>query len=172
MITVFDKPIFKINLRPYGIISVPVCSKSTWDTLIYAMSTLNRTKLYEAAKALYPDLPENIPDVSVIVFLDEYMDQVEEYCKINIDIFGIPEKPDFDKTEEKLKLPIITYNTHIVQEYTGLDFERINELDILDFRMLLADAVKVIILRRADGKGTEYLNECYNFMHKISNMFD
>ncbi len=38
--------------------------------------------------------------------------------------------------------------------------------------MLLADAVKFKVLNRADGKGKEFLNECYDFMHRKSNLFD
>ena len=43
-------------------------------------------------------------------------------------------------------------------EHSGLSFDKIAELDILDFRMLLADAVKYRVLNRSDGKGREFPN--------------
>lgn len=171
VITLFEKPVFKIPLIPVGMMSVPVCSKGIWDALIFSRCGKGEM-LRKTAKALCKDIPDNMPLSSLREFADRYIDCVNEYCKANCDFFSLPEKPDFEHDEEPLKLPVLTTGENLVKEHTGFDFDRINELDILDYRTLLADACKLRILRRADGKGREYLNECYDFMHKNSNLFD
>ena len=100
-----------------------------------------------------------------------YREAVEKYCEDNIDIFGLPKSFGMDSGEE-CRLPVITYGERLVYEHSGLSFDKIAELDILDFRMLLADAVKYRVLNRSDGKGREFLNECYDFMHRRSTLFE
>ena len=167
----FIKPVFNVPLPPVGRIRVPVCSKSVWDTLIISLSG-NDDMLRMAAKLLFANIPDDMPAASLREFTEGYISGIEEYCKENADIFMIPEKPDFEHDEVPLKLPIMTFGESVVKEHTGFDFDRISELDILDYRMLLADACKLRMLRRADGKGREYLNECYDFMHGVSDIFE
>lgn len=169
----YEKPLIKVSGGIFGMIGIPICSKADWDFLIYAVALKQQKTLSEAVRRLGLQLPEHTPQKLLESILVQYRDAVEEYCESNMDIFNIPENLDFDTmNEEKLKLPILTFGESMVREHTGFDFEKINQLDILDYRMLLADAMKLKMLRRADGKGKEYLNECYNCMHKISNMFD
>lgn len=172
-ISPFNKPIFHIPALPYGYIDVGVCSKAQWDRLKAASTAGDTVTLAAVLSQLGVDLPGSAPDMLTESISEAYIMAVEEYCEQHKDIFGIPEKPDFENDEgEELKLPVVTFGERLVYEHSGLDFFQINSLDILDYRMLLADSVKVKCLRREDGKGKEYLNECYDFMHRISNMFE
>ncbi|MCM1525561.1 MAG: hypothetical protein NC120_14035 [Ruminococcus sp.] len=170
MISPFEKPVFKISVPPLGVKSVPICSKGIWDRLLMSAVSDSEKDIRKSAEAL-SDFPENVPVSLLKKFICDYRESVEAYCEMNKDIFMIPEKPDFENDDEKIRLPVITFCENIVAEYTGFDFDRINELDILDYRMLLADACKLKILRRADGEGKKYLNECYDYMHRNSNIF-
>lgn len=171
MISPFEKPVFKIDVPPLGVKSVPICSKGIWDQLVLSAESDSERDIRRSAEAL-SDFPDHVPVSVLKKFICNYKEIVEKYCDIYKDIFMIPEKPDFESDDnEKIRLPVITFGESVVAEYTGFDFDRINELDILDYRMLLADACKLKILRRADGEGKKYLNECYDYMHQNSNIF-
>lgn len=172
-ISPFNKPVFHIPALPYGFIDVGVCSKAQWDRLKAASTAGDTAVLSAVLSHMGVNLPDSTPSMLTEGFAEAYIKAVEAYCERYTDIFGIPEKPDFENDEgEALKLPVMTFGERLVYEHSGLDFFQISCLDILDYRMLLADAVKVKCLRREDGKGKEYLNECYDFMHRISNMFE
>ncbi len=99
-------------------------------------------------------------------FIAEYLASLKSYREKHIDIMKIPEKTDFTGKSEKPPFPVITYAERLVREHSGLDFERQAELPVTEFWILLADAVKSRILERPDG--IEYLQQCYNDMHRIS----
>lgn len=167
-ITPFEKPVFPVILPPVGVLEVPVCSKHTWDVIGIARSD----REIKRAAGLLADIPEGMPAVSLRAFVDGYIKAVNEYCDAAVDIYGIPDKPDFEHDEEETRLPVLTFGEHIVREHTGFDFDRINELDILDYKLLLADACKLKILGRSDGSGKQYLNECWEYMHRKSSIFE
>lgn len=164
--TSFKMPSFLLPLPPLGYIRAEVCSKGTFEQLKIGV---NSEKIFSEIAADVPS--ELINDVTKKAFISSYIDAVEDYIKSNSDIFEIPHKDDFESNSECLKLPVPTYSERLVYEHTGLNFAEINELNYLEYRLLLADAIKVRILRREDGKGTEYLNECYECMHHISDLF-
>ncbi len=167
-ITPFEKPVFPVTLPPVGIINVPVCSKHTWDVINIARSG----REIKRAAYLLAEIPEDMPIQSLCEFVSGYIKAVNDYCEDFADIYGIPDKPDFEHDEEETKLPVLTFGERIVREHTGFDFDRINELDILDYKLLLADACKIKILGRSDGSGKAYLNECWEFMHRKSSIFE
>lgn len=138
-ITPFEKPVFPVALPPVGIINVPVCSKHTWDVINIARSG----REIKRAAYLLAEIPEDMPIQSLCEFVSGYIKAVNDYCEDFADIYGIPDKPDFEHDEEETKLPVLTFGERIVREHTGFDFDRINELDILDYKLLLADACKI-----------------------------
>jgi len=165
--TGFVMPSFVLSCPPLGNIRAEVCRKCTYERV--RAGSISDDIISEIA-----DIPpELVNDVTKKAFISSYIDAVEDYIKSNSDIFEIPRKDDFESESdsERLKLPVPTYSERLVYEHTGLNFAQINELNYLEYRMLLADAVKVRILRREDGKGVEYLNECYDCMHQISTLF-
>lgn len=168
----FEKPVFTLSCPPFGEVRARVCRKITFDKIAYFLSG-GRAEYDKIVREIpMQDIPDNftVTLATAFVFLSNYRNVVEEYCEKNTDIFGIPQRLDFED-REKIKLPIVTASERLVREHSGLSFSQINELDILDYRLLLADSVKLNILERADGKGREYLNECYDCMHKNSDIF-
>ena len=173
-LTPYTKPKFNIPLPPKAVYSVGSCCKGDYDKIVLAVATAAGSGVYQQlTEKLLGKKPKAATDVGCYVFLKKYRETLDKYMDGNIDFMRIPEKPDFGKDDNKaVKFPIATCGERFVAEHTGLNFIEINQLDIIEYRLFLADAVKMRILRREDGKGGEYLNECYNFMHKKSTMFD
>lgn len=168
----FKKPVFTLSCPPFGEVRARVCSKGVYDKIQYLLTTGSGDISEIMGEIPVENLPGNIclTYTTCFEFLTNYRNAVEKYCEENIDIFGIPKKEEFE-TEEPVRLPLVTVSERLVYEHTGINFREIDELDILDYRLLLADAMKWRILQRQDGKGREYLNECYDCMHKNSDIF-
>lgn len=168
----FEKPVFTLSCPPFGEVRAGVCRKITYDRIEFFLNGGGAARVREIMREILPEFDfENVTVTTAFVFLTAYKNAIDEYCEKNKDIFEVPEKVDFSEEKEKLKLPVVTSAERLVYEHSGLNFAAINELDILDFKMLLADSVKISILSRMDGKGREYLNECYDCMHKNSDIF-
>lgn len=168
----FEKPVFTLSCPPFGEVRAGVCKKITYDRIEIFLNGGGAARVREIMREILPEFDfENVTVTTAFVFLTAYKHAIDEYCEKNMDIFEVPEKVDFSEEKEKLKLPVVTSAERLVYEHSGLNFAAINEMDILDFKMLLADSVKISILSRMDGKGREYLNECYDCMHKNSDIF-
>lgn len=168
----FEKPVFTLSCPPFGEVRAGVCRKITYDRIEFFLNGGGAARVREIMREILPELDfEDVTFSTAFVFLRAYKEAIEDYCQKNTDIFAVPEKVDFSEEKVQIKLPIITASERLVHEHSGLSFAEINELDILDYRILLADSVKVNILSRPDGKGREYLNECYDCMHKNSDIF-
>ncbi len=168
----FEKPVFTLSCPPFGEVRAGVCRKITYDRIEIFLKGGGAARVHEIMREILPELKfEDITFSTAFVFLTAYKNAIDEYCERNKDIFEVPERVDFSEEKEKLKLPVVTSAERLVHEHSGLNFAEIKELDILDFKMLLADSVKISILSRMDGKGREYLNECYDCMHQNSSIF-
>ena len=169
----FKKPVFMLPCPPVGAVMGRICSKRTYDRIMLAAGGgLDREALSAILSEIAPDADiRAIGITGTMKLMAAYREAVEKYCEDNIGIFGLPKAFGMDGGEE-CRLPVITYGERLVYEHSGLSFDKIAELDILDFRMLLADAVKYRVLNRSDGKGREFLNECYDFMHRRSTLFE
>lgn len=166
--TSISKPEFIIPCPPLGAARVRVCCKKTWDIItVICKGCGSPLQIKEAVNEIAPEINAELLGITCgMAFLKQYRDTLEEYMSRNKDYFGFPEKLDFEAmNEEKCRLPVMTYAENLVHQHTGLNFIEIQELDILDYRMLFADAVKLRILSRPDGKGKQYLNDCYDYMH-------
>lgn len=170
----FKKPVFMLPCPPLGAVGAHICRKITFDRIIILSGEAvgSAEDMKEVISEIAPEANFSAMGITgASLFIKKYREAVEKYCEDNIDIFGLPQTFCMD-CGEKCKLPVITYGERLVHEHSGLSFSEIAELDVLDYRMLLADAVKFKVLNRADGKGKEFLNECYDFMHRKSNLFD
>lgn len=157
-------PVFEIKVPPYPNVKVASCSKADFDGLTAVLS--DTAAAVEIAERLTGT--EGISLTSTMVFIREYLGAIYGYMKEHPQRFRYPERPSFfhpeDNGGEELQMPIPTYENHLIYSYSGIDFQRQRELNVLDYYAYLADAAKAKILSRADGKGVEYLNECYDFM--------
>lgn len=169
----FNKPVFMLPCPPIGVVRGRICSKRIYDKVTLAVSgNVDKKTLYVILGNIAPDAKLSVIGITgAVKLIKAYREAVEKYCEDNIDIFGLPKSFGMDSGEE-CRLPVVTYAERLVYEHSGLSFDKISDLDILDFRMLLADAVKYRVLNRSDGKGKEFLNECYDFMHRRSTLFE
>lgn len=173
MITGLFDPVFNLPLPPIGTVRAGVCRKKTWDMLPAICHGFHADKTAECVADIVPDINVRLlTNTNGIIFLKKYIEKMDEYFNSNMDIFNIPESNDAGREGEAIKLPILTYPEHMVHDYAGYSFDEIDKMPITKYRVILADAAKLLILSRPDGKGRERLNECYNYMHKISNMFE
>ncbi|MCM1523820.1 MAG: hypothetical protein NC120_05120 [Ruminococcus sp.] len=167
-----DTPKIIAGLQPYGDVDCNICSVEMWEAVIKALQYNIADKMLHITAALIKEMPcKMLLKSSCKAFLLNYVKAVNNYCENNIDMYMQPECCEFDfeknEADEKLLMPVFTYEEHTVAEYTGLSFKEISQLDIFTYRLYLADALKVNILKRADGTGKEYLNKCYRYMHQI-----
>lgn len=170
---------FCVDFKPYNIYNVKPCKKKDYDFIVSVLSDDNTeaVEIVEGVKLLIPDMPYTIPIIgSCRAFLFNYIKAINEYCRTNFEKFELPqhlEEPitvstDDDK-KEPLRYPIYTYEEHLIHDYTGLSFSEIEDLNILEYKFYAAESYKVSILQRVDGTGTQYLNECYDYMQEMKN---
>lgn len=174
-----ELPRIVAGFEPYGDVDCNVCSVEMWEQLSKALCLDDAAEYLRITATVIKDIPCRMPlKSSCKVFLQNYVKAIENYCDVNMDMLKPPELVEFDfdfetkKNDTKLLMPVFTYDEHLVSSYTGLTFKEISELDIITYRLYLADALKVNILKRADGTGTEYLNKCYRYMHQIDDDFN
>ena len=173
---VIDTITFNVEFAPYGNYNISPCNKSMWDLLILSVNNNNPKMIIDRVYDLLGDsMPCKTPLIGACrAFIINYISAVDSYCNDNFEKFKIPEHLDFknaneeeDEEKEPLRYPIFTFEEYMVKDYTGLNFNQIAELNILQYKYYAADAQKVNILKRVDGTGTQYLNECYDYMNEM-----
>lgn len=166
-------PKLTVSFAPYGDVHVRVCSKNLFDTIINVLSGSDDSEVLSCTSATIVNMPCRKPLISSCrAYLQRYIDAICDYCDENVDLLKVPERLEFDTEEKpKLKMPIFTFEENLVHCHTGLSFNEIGNLDIFTYRFYVAEACKLSILRRIDGTGTEYLNDCYNYAHQIDDDF-
>lgn len=166
-------PVFTVSFAPYGDVRVKPCSKDIFEGVILALRNVDIDAIVSYTSAIIEEMPCSKPLVSSCrAFLNRYLDALNDYCENEIDLLRLPERLEFGTDEKpKLLMPIHTFEEYLVHSHTGLNFNEIGKLDILTYRFYAAEALKINILKRADGTGTEYLNECYKYMHQIDDEF-
>lgn len=170
---------FTVDFQPYGTYNIKPCTKADFDFLVSAIAdTVKSKSVIKGVELLLGELPCKTPIMSACrVFLFNYVTAIQQYCKDNFEKFSIPEHLDLpdanmDEDEEKkepLRYPLYTYEEYLVREYTGYNFREIQALDILTYRFYAAEAYKISVLKRVDGTGTAYLNECFDYMQEMKN---
>jgi hypothetical protein len=100
-------------------------------------------------------------------FVNEYMRQINEYRESCMDYLKIPGSSDFT-VDVPDKLPVMTYGENAVYTYSGIDFIRQKDINIIEYWMILADSLKARISQTKEGR--EYLDECWHDMHRVNTM--
>lgn len=156
VITAFPKPIFRVDVPAAGVISCRSCS-----VLVYRRLCCGAYTAADISGIIIGDVPPLIHS-TLTIFVKNYIKALDDYRKRNCDILAVPD--DGSVPEEKCRLGVSTFYDHCVYEYSGFDFERINELDIIDYWLLLADSVKLMVLKNKQ-EPEKYLNGCWCYMH-------
>ena len=155
-ITAFAKPIFRIDVPAAGVISCRTCTVITYRRLKCGTFTAE-----DISGIIIGDLPPFLHS-TLTIFIRKYIAELDKYRKDNCDILQVPD--DGSEPEKKCRLGVSTFYDHCVKDYSGLNFAEINELNIIDYWLLLADSVKLMALQNKKDP-EEYLNGCWCYMH-------
>lgn len=155
-ITAFSKPIFNISVPTAGVISCRTCTVITYRRLKCGAYTAE-----DISDIIIGELPPFIRS-TLTIFIQKYIAELEKYRDDNCDILRVP--VDGSEPEKKCRLSVSTFYDHCVKEYSGFDFSEINELNIIDYWLLLADSVKLMALQNKKDP-EDYLNGCWCYMH-------
>ena len=147
-ITAFAKPIFRIDVPAAGVISCRTCTVITYRRLKCGTFTAE-----DITDIIIGDLPPFLRS-TLTIFIQKYIAELDKYRKDNCDILQVPD--DGSEPEKKCRLG--------VKDYSGFNFAEINDLDIIDYWLLLADSVKLMALQNKK-EPEEYLNGCWCYMH-------
>ena len=163
-ITAIRKPIFEIDVPTIGKISCRTCSVADHRKLCVMRdlrSILERVTL--------EDIPQTLKTIDII-WTKLYLNEIEQYTRNNMDVLMIPASGDSeDEEKEKCLLKIHTVVDKLVADYTHLSFIEIQDIDIIDYRLIAADAYKHMIMTNKPD-AVAYLNGCYCNMHEICSM--
>lgn len=162
VITAFQKPIFRVDVPLVGVIPCRSCSVIVYRRLCCGAYTAEDIK-----EIIYGDIPPLIHS-TLTILIKKYISALDDYRKKNCDILAVPD--DGNVPEEKCRLGVSTFYDHCVYEYSGIDIERINDMDIIDYWLLLSDAVKLMVLKNKQ-EPEKYLNGCWCYMHDKSDPF-
>lgn len=171
---------FKVNFEPYGTYDIQPCSKYVYDFVVdVIMSAEAKSSDIVRGVDMLITRPCKTPILGACrVFLYNYIKNINEYCKAHFEKYAIPEHlnvpegtmdEDGEEKKEPLRYPLYSYEEYLVKDYTGYNFKEIQGLDILTYKFYAAEAYKVAVLKRVDGTGTTYLNECYDYMKEMQN---
>lgn len=175
-----DEVTFNVDFQPYGSYTLAPCTKADFDFIVSVITDANvKSKdVIKGVEILINDLPCT-PIISACrVFLYQYVQAIIGYCDAHFEKYKIPEHLDVpdanmdgedEEKKEPLRYPLYTYEEYLVREYTGFNFKEIQALDIMTYKFYAAEAYKISVLKRVDGTGTAYLNECYDYMQEMKN---
>ena len=159
-ITAIRKPVFNIDIPTIGKIPCRTCTVADHRRLLVMRDLRNVLE-----RVSFGDIPQTLKTVEII-WAKMYLKEIESYCRKNPDALMIPTQGGAGDGEKCL-LDIFTSADKLVADYAHLSFIEILEIDIIDYRLLAADAYKHMILtNKVDG--IKYLNGCYCNMHNIS----
>ena len=158
-LTAIKKPVFSIDVPTIGKIACRTCSLREYKQL----QTFNGLRNI-LEKTAVGNIPQTLKAIEII-WAKKYKEAIDSFTDANKDFFSIPTDGKEDKKDE-CRLKILTMPEKIVSDYTGLNFSEILELDIIDFRLITADAYKYLIMQNKPD-AVKYLNGCYAYMHDL-----
>ena len=161
MIGIINDPKFVVEIeipKVHIIISPP--TKGDYNLMIQGAFSANEyIEKYGTCDEL-PPLTESTADK----FIDDVIEVLKKYRDKNIDVLGVPKKNDYSIGEDnKSEFPILTHADNLVYIHSGLNFVQQRDISIIEYWLLLADAVKLRLSETE--KGREYLQDCYVDMH-------
>jgi len=158
------KPVFVIDVPTIGKISCRTCTVADYRRLCVMRDLRNVLE-----RVAVEDVPQTLKAIEMI-WAKLYLKEIDEYTQENMDVLAVPSSGDQDESEEeKCLLKIHTVLDKLAADYAHLSFIEIQEIDIIDYRMIAADAYKYMIMTNKPD-AVEYLNGCYLNMHEICSM--
>ena len=158
-LTAITKPVFMVDVPMIGKISCRTCSVSDYRKLRFLRELRDILE-----RVCVEDIPKTLR-TSEIMWAKLYRDAIDDYVKQNMDALMMPQGVKDDDTEEQL-FRIYTTEEKLVADYAHLSFIEILDIDIIDYKLIAADAYKhMIMTNKTDA--VEYLNGCWLNMHEI-----
>lgn len=162
----FRTPVFSVRIPiPNTVITLRTPSKADYYGMLMCSDKLTAAELIIKK---YSDVHVPMTNVSAAVLISEYTEALQKYRTDNMDVMCVPKKEDYGAGTQN-RFPVITGDESVVYEHCGLTIAQQNELPVTEYWVLLADAVKMRAMKTKAG--TEYLEECYNDMHRINTLF-
>ena len=158
-ITAIRKPIFTIDVPTIGKISCRTCSLREYKQLRTLRGLRNILE-----NIAVNDIPQTLKTAEII-WAEKYLKAVDDFIHDYRDFLELPTDGK-EKEQEICRLKILTMPEKIAADYTGLDFNEILDLDIIDFKLITADAYKYMIMQNKPD-AVKYLNGCYAYMHDL-----
>lgn len=132
-----------------GIINVPVCNKRTWERV-------NSSESIDGicGALIAESVPHNMPDKLLLV--QGYKNAILQ-LKENLKL----EMPYYPNKENKDAIKYTMYNCFdkLVADYANMSIYEIDEINILEYWLLLRDAFIYNLAQTKEGK--QYLNDAY-----------
>lgn len=157
------KPIFTIDVPTIGRISCRTCTVAD-HRKICVMRDLRSI----LERVTVEDIPKTLKTID-IMWAKLYLNEIEQYTRDNMDVLAVPSCGEAEDDAEKSLLKIHTVVDKLVADYAHLSFIEIQDIDIIDYRLIAADAYKHMVMTNKPD-AVEYLNECYCNMHEICSM--
>lgn len=158
-ITAIKKPVFTIDVPTIGKISCRTCTLREYKQLQTLQGLRNVLE-----NVVIGDIPQTLKAVEII-WAKLYLGAVDDFIGKNKDFLMMPSDGK-EKEQEKCRLKILTMPEKLAADYTGLNFCEILDLDIIDFKLISADAYKFLVMQNKPD-AVKYLNGCYAFMHDL-----
>lgn len=164
-VTAIRKPVFIIEVPTIGKIPCRTCTVADHRRLRTKRDLRNVLE-----RVAVGDIPQTLRTIEII-WAEMYLNEIEKYCRRNMDALEIPTGGSTGKPGENQKcmLNIFTSTDKLVADYAHLSFIEIQDIDIIDYRLLAADAYKYLIMTNKTD-GIDFLNGCYCNMHNIFSM--
>lgn len=159
-ITDFIKPILKIDVPTVAVIPCRTCTIAQYKKLRRLENAADVLK----AVSLADKLPDILLNTAVYIWAEKYIEAIEDYCSNNVDWLAVPS--DGTEDAKRAKLEVFTAADKLVADYARLSFRELQSVDVIDYRLLLADAVKHNIYKNKED-AVDYLNGCYCNMHDM-----
>ena len=161
MTGIINNPRFVIEIKvPKVDIIIDAPTKGDYNMMIQGTFTAQEyIKKYGICEEM-PPLAESTADK----FIEDVITALKEYREQYRDILGVPKKNDYSVgNEDEQEFPILTHADSLVYHHSGIDMIQQRELPVIEYWLLLADAIKIRLSE--SEKGREYLQDCYIDMH-------
>ena len=161
MIGIIKDPGFIVELEvPKTHIIIKAPTKEDYNMMIQGMFTAAE---YLEKYGVCDELPP-LAESTAEKLTEDIIKALKDYRDRNIDVLGVPKKNDYSTgNEDKNEFPILTHADNLVYEHSGINFIDQKELSIIEYWLLLADAIKIKLSTTETGR--EYLRDCYTDMH-------
>lgn len=144
-----------------------ICSLSEYDMIRAAVGADNDGEIIRAYLLVLKPLcggkkKDDIPFLEIKRIIGKYLEEIEKITEECGKLLKVPDSVTMHGTLPNCDLPCHTVGEKIVSDYAGMSMKEVRDMQYLEYRYLLAEAVKYNL--SGTKKGIEMLNQCYDEM--------